>query len=89
MIPKLFGILAWPQRAGNSHAQYHLGSMHKNGRGVAQDDGEAHSYWRLAADQGHAVAQVITGGSFRMMTVLLRITVMLFAVPAWPQSKCI
>ena len=32
-----------------------------NGRGVPEDDAEAARWYRLAADQGHAIAQHILG----------------------------
>ena len=43
--------------AGNAFAQYNLGSMYDNGRGVAQDYAAAASWYRKAADQGNAFAQ--------------------------------
>jgi len=42
---------------GFARAQYSLGFMHDNGRGVPQDDAEAARWYRLAADQGIARAQ--------------------------------
>ena len=42
---------------GNARAQYWLGSMYKNGRGVPQDDKTALKWYRLSAEQGHALAQ--------------------------------
>ena len=44
--------------AGVAVAQYDLGVMHANGLGVPEDDAEAMRWYRLAADQGHADAQV-------------------------------
>ena len=35
--------------------------MYDNGEGVVEDDAEAARWWRLAADQGHAGAQVFLG----------------------------
>ena len=43
--------------AGDAEAQYNLGMMYGNGRGVPQDDIEAVAWFRLAAEQGHAPAQ--------------------------------
>ncbi len=42
---------------GNVSAQYYLGVMYSNGRGVPKNDAEAVKWYRLAADQGFAVAQ--------------------------------
>ena len=50
----------WWRRAaeqGHATAQYNLGVMYANGRGVPQDDAEAVRWYRLAADQGEALAQ--------------------------------
>jgi hypothetical protein len=43
--------------AGDPVAQYVLGSMYGNGRGVPQDYAEAVEWYRRAADQGNAKAQ--------------------------------
>ena len=40
--------------AGDPDAQYNLGVMYANGRGVTQDDTEAVRWYRLAADPGYA-----------------------------------
>ena len=40
-----------------AEAQYNLGLMHANGRGVPENDAEAVKWYRLAADQGFARAQ--------------------------------
>ena len=42
---------------GNADAQYNLGVMYDNGRGVPQDDKTAVKWYRLAAEQGDASAQ--------------------------------
>ena len=42
---------------GNELAQFELGHMYENGRGVTQDYAEAMKWYRLAADQGYAAAQ--------------------------------
>ena len=42
---------------GVARAQYNLGLMYANGRGVPEDDAEAVRWWRLAAEQGYAAAQ--------------------------------
>ena len=41
---------------GDAEAQFNLGTMFENGRGVAQDRAEAIRWYRLAAAQGHAKA---------------------------------
>jgi len=42
---------------GDANAQFNLGVMYANGRGVPQDDAAAVRWFRLAADQGNAGAQ--------------------------------
>ena len=42
---------------GHADAQYNLGVMYDNGRGVPQDYVKAAKWYRLAAEQGHADAQ--------------------------------
>ena len=42
---------------GNADAQFKLGVMYDNGRGVAQNYAEAMKWYRLAAAQGDAAAQ--------------------------------
>ncbi len=44
-------------RQGDAGAQFNLGIMYANGRGVPQNDAEAVKWYRLAADQGDAGAQ--------------------------------
>ena len=46
---------------GNVNAQFNLGVMYANGRGVKQDDIEAVKWYRKAAEQGHAPAQALLG----------------------------
>ena len=46
---------------GNAAAQFNLGHMYANGRGVPNDDVQAVKWFRLAAEQGYADAQVILG----------------------------
>lgn len=41
---------------GNARAQFHLGVMYRNGRGVQQDYMQAHRWFSLAAAKGHASA---------------------------------
>lgn len=54
----------WYRKAaeqGDAHAQYILGQMYFDGRGVAQDDRQAEAWYRKAAQQGYASAQVNLG----------------------------
>lgn len=46
---------------GNAPAQYSLGLMYRNGRGVPKDDQQAVFWYRKAADQGNADAQYNLG----------------------------
>ena len=46
---------------GDARAQFALGLMYRDGRGVAQDDAEAVRWYRLAAEQGNADAQFNLG----------------------------
>lgn len=49
---------------GQGIAQYALGAMYENGRGVRQDDKKAVKWYRQAADQGVAKAQFNLGGMY-------------------------
>ena len=49
-----FKVLA---EQGNATAQYNLGIMYRNGRGVVQDYKEAVKWYRKSAEQGDAKAQ--------------------------------
>ena len=46
---------------GEVHAQYNLGIMYANGRGVKQDLFNAKEWYQKAADQGYAKAQCYLG----------------------------
>jgi len=43
---------------GNNDAQYTLAYMYQTGKGVDQDDVRAYSWYRIAADEGHSLAQL-------------------------------
>lgn len=49
---------------GEADAQYNLGVMYDNGRGVKQDDFEAVKWYRKAAEQGTAQAQAQLGFAY-------------------------
>ena len=49
---------------GNRQAQYNLAVMYASGRGVPQDEAEAHRWYRRAAEQGDAAAQSIIGSAY-------------------------
>lgn len=46
---------------GSSEAQFYLGLMYREGKGITQDYVEAVRWFRLSADQGYAVAQSSLG----------------------------
>ena len=52
-------VRAWRPlaEAGDARAQYHLGDLYEDGRGVGRDTGAAADRYRQAAEQGHARAQ--------------------------------
>jgi hypothetical protein len=54
-------LRARAEAGGDAAAQYNLGLMYDNGRGVPQDYAEAARWYRLAAEQGHPVAQYNLG----------------------------
>jgi TPR repeat protein len=49
---------------GDVAAQYRLGSMYGEGKGVAQDDKEAFKWFQRAAEKGNAPAQYNVGASY-------------------------
>ena len=46
---------------GNANAQYRLGLIYANGRGMPQDNAEAVKWYGMAAEQGDAEAQLNLG----------------------------
>ena len=50
--------------AGDAEAQFNLVVMYFGGQGVPQDDVEAVSWTRKAADQGYAAAQNTLGNAY-------------------------
>ena len=48
----------------NASAQFNLGQMYSNGKGVVQDYAEAVKWYRKAAEQGYADAQFFLGGMY-------------------------
>jgi TPR repeat protein len=51
-------------RAGDRSAQYYLGTLYAEGRGVAPDDAEAARWFERAAEQGEPMAQYNLGASY-------------------------
>ena len=49
---------------GDAAAQYSLGTLYAEGRGVARDDATAFSWFQKAAEQGNAAAQYNVGASY-------------------------
>ena len=47
--------------AGDARAQYGVGAIYGEGRGVPQDYGEAAKWYRLAVGQGYGPAQINLG----------------------------
>lgn len=50
---------------GDADAQYDLGMMYIDGRGVAQDSAEAVKLYRMSAEQGYVVAQNMLGALYQ------------------------
>ncbi|WP_212576946.1 tetratricopeptide repeat protein, partial [Vibrio parahaemolyticus] len=48
----------------DAKAQFLLGSMYVQGKGVAQDDKQAVTWFRKAAEQGDATAQYLMGMAY-------------------------
>ena len=57
------GALVWAEK-GQAVAQFMLGVMFNNGRGIEQSYEKAVEYYTMAAEQGHAVAQCNLGNMF-------------------------
>ena len=64
MPPALAGFQNYAEQ-GNAAAQGNLGRMYANGEGVPEDDAEAVRWYRLAAEQGYAAAQLKPRGQVR------------------------
>ena len=60
-----FSILTPFAEAGDADAQYMLGKMYYNGKGVDKDDAEAEKWYRLASEQGYAAAQYGLGRMYK------------------------
>ena len=50
---------------GDAEAQFNLGQIYYEGKGVPQDDSEAVKWYRKAAERGHAAAQYKLGVMYR------------------------
>ena len=51
--------------SGDAFAQYKLGVLNRNGKGVEENDRQAVRWYRMAAEQGHANAQYNMGFMYR------------------------
>ncbi len=49
---------------GDTKAQFVLGSMYRDGRGVVQNNDEMLRWWRMAAEQGNFDAQYALGNTY-------------------------
>ena len=50
---------------GDAGAQYYLGNMYSDGKGVPENDKTAVEWYTLAAEQGHEYAQLHLGWSLK------------------------
>ncbi len=50
---------------GDAAAQYNLGTLYFNGQGVPKNYAEAEKWFRLAANQGNAMAQTALNRLYR------------------------
>ena len=64
LASKDFGHDPKAAEQGYAHAQSNLGTLIRDGQGVAQDDTEAVMWFRKAADQGDAVAEFLLGNQY-------------------------
>ena len=65
--------------AGDAVAQYNLGIMYYNGKGVPQDYAEAVKWYRLTADQGDADAHTILVSCTKRAKASLKTTLKLLS----------
>ena len=75
--PKLVESLA---KAGHAPAQFNLGVMYDNGRGVPQDHKEAVRWSRLAAAQGYANAQSNLGAMYANGASVIKNNIVAYAL---------
>ena len=61
MKPKLWRGIAKPLNKEYADAQYNLGIMYAEGKGIAKDEAQAVAWFRKAAEQGYAPAQFNLG----------------------------
>ena len=62
--PQTFLVTRYRAAAGDPDAQYRLDYWYTYGQGVEQDEAEGVRWFRLAADQGQASAQVNLGSMY-------------------------
>ena len=68
---------------GDADAQYNLKVAYGTGEGVAQDDAEAVRWYRLAAEQGNAGAQLALGSCTTTVWAYRRTTLKPSSGTAW------
>ena len=61
LTPEQVGDLRLKAEQGDAEAQFNLGKAYLWGRGVAQDNREGMRWYRMAAEQGLAIAQLALG----------------------------
>ena len=59
-------------KQGDADAQFNLGVMYHEGKGVPQNDKTAVKWYRLAAEQGYADAQISLGAMYAFGTGVLK-----------------
>lgn len=65
-------ILLKAANLGDSQAQFDLGVMYRNGRGVPVDEAEAFTWFKKSADNGNSAAQAVTGDYYAVGKVVAR-----------------
>ncbi|MBF0158421.1 MAG: sel1 repeat family protein [Magnetococcales bacterium] len=65
LVQRLFmSVMVYAANRGIALAQYMLGVIYDQGKGVPQDPAEAVKWFRMAAEQGYADAQFSLGGLY-------------------------
>ncbi len=63
-----FGLCETDAIAGHARAQFNLGVMYEDGKGVEKDESQACGWYLKAAEQGYARAQAILGACYSLGT---------------------